>query len=264
MPLEQVVDEGEAASLASQTAVTDAGEVGVLVEALALEDRHHALVLHPAVRHDGIQNNLPVGIHVLKSLPGDAFEELRNGEEGTARQPAAHVVVRYVIEQTACGDRHDVVLQVLQVVYPGHLLHGVGVTEDEISEAEILKDELAQVNVHLLGVLIYEVGFALRGQSHLVALGRLHYQGDIGIVLADGLQQAEPSILILLPTLKEREAAVADDAQGIVGKAVVQQPCFLIVTCQDYLGTPPHAQCLERGIECLGGKLQALLEHEAV
>ncbi len=262
--LEQVVDEGQAASLAAQTAITDAGKVGILVETLALEHGHHALVLHPAVGHDSVQDNLSVCVHVLQALPGDALEKLRDGEEGTAGQPAAHVVVCYVVEQAARGHGHDVVLQVLEIMDAGNLLHGVGVAEHEIAKAEILEDEGTQVHVHLLGVLVDEVGMALRCQRLLVALGRLHYQGDVGVVLADGAQKSVSRLVILVPAGKERETAVTDDPQRVVGKAVVERPCLLVVAREHYLGTSTHAQSLERGVECLGGKLQALLQHEAV
>ena len=104
---EQVVDEGEAASFAAQAALADAGKVAVLVESLALEDRYDALVLHPSVGHDGVEDDGAVGIDILQALPRDALQKLRDGEEGTAGEPAADVVVRDVVEEATRGQRHD-------------------------------------------------------------------------------------------------------------------------------------------------------------
>ena len=211
MPLEQMVNECQATTLSSQTAFTDAGKVGILVETFTLEDGHHTLVLHPAICHYGIQNNLPVGIHVLQILPGDALEELRYGEEGTAGQPSAHIVVCDMVKQTAGGDRHDVVLQILQVSYSDDLLHGVGIAEDKVTKAKVLQYQSPQVHIHLLGILVDEMCLALPGQLLLVTLGRFHYQGDIRIILPDDLQEVISSLLVLLSSWQQREAAVADD-----------------------------------------------------
>ena len=161
VPLEQLSDEGQAASLSAQAAFADACEVAVLVEAFALEDSHHALVLHTSVGDDGVQDDLSVGIHVLQSLPGDVLQELRDGEQGAAGQPAAHVVVCDVVEQAACRHGHDIVLKVLQIVHTYHLLHRIGVSEDKISETEIVEHEVAQVHLHLLAVLVDKVCAAL-------------------------------------------------------------------------------------------------------
>ena len=87
-----MVDEGQAAPFAAQRAVADAGEVGVAVEAFALEHRHHALVLHAAVADDGVEDDLAVGIHVLQFMPGDVLEECRHGEDSSCTEPTAHVV----------------------------------------------------------------------------------------------------------------------------------------------------------------------------
>ena len=78
---EHSVDEGQAASLAAQRTLADAGEIAVFVEAFALEDGHYALVFHLAVGDDGVEDNLAVGIDVLKRIPRDALQELRDGEE---------------------------------------------------------------------------------------------------------------------------------------------------------------------------------------
>ena len=110
MASQDVVDEGQATSLTAQAAITYTGEVAVLVEAFSLEDCHNALVLHAAIGHDSIQDDGSVSIYILQALPGDALQELRDGEEGTTGKPTAHIVVGDMVEQAARGQRHDVVL----------------------------------------------------------------------------------------------------------------------------------------------------------
>ena len=95
--LDDVVEECQATALAAQRAVANAGEVGVTVELQAVEDGHHADVLHVAVLHDGIEDDLAVGIHILQLVPRDGFQELRDGEDGTGAEPAAHVVAGDVV-----------------------------------------------------------------------------------------------------------------------------------------------------------------------
>ena len=43
-----------------------------------------------------------------------------------------------MVEETLGGDVEDAVLQFLQVAHTHHFLHGLGVAEDEIAEAEVL------------------------------------------------------------------------------------------------------------------------------
>ena len=78
---DDVVEECDAAPLAAQRAVADAGEVAEVVEALAVEDRHHALVLHPAVGDDGVVDDFAVLIDILQRLPCYFLQELRYREE---------------------------------------------------------------------------------------------------------------------------------------------------------------------------------------
>jgi len=93
VPLDDVVDEGDAAPFSAEASVADPGEVGVLVEAVAVEDGDDALVLHAAVGDDGVEDDLAVGVDVLEGVPGDVSKELGDGEQGAAAEPAGYVVV---------------------------------------------------------------------------------------------------------------------------------------------------------------------------
>ncbi len=170
MALEDGVEKSQATTLATQRALADAGKVGIAVELQTVEDSHHADVLHVAVLHDGIEDNLAVRVDVLQLVPGDVFQELTDGEDGACRKPAAHVVAANVAHQRVVRNGEDVVLQLLQRRDAHHLLLRHRVAEDEVAEAHVLLKEMAQVDVHLLRVLVDEMeafGLCLFAVDHL-------------------------------------------------------------------------------------------------
>ena len=82
MLLQEMVNEGDAATLASERAFADAGKVRESVETATKVLGHHATVLHLAVAHDGIEDDLAVLGYILIGIVGEAFEKLRQGEHG--------------------------------------------------------------------------------------------------------------------------------------------------------------------------------------
>ena len=107
---EDVVNEGQTTAFAAQTSISNTGKVGILVKALALEYSYNALILHPSVSYNGIQNNLTVCIHVLQVVPRNILKELRDREEGTTGQPSTYIIMTNVVEQTSGRNSHNVVL----------------------------------------------------------------------------------------------------------------------------------------------------------
>ena len=168
MTSQQMVDESEPASFAAQTALTNAGKVAVLVETFSLEDSHNALILHPSVSDDSVKNDGAMCINVLQTLPSDALQELRDGEEGSAGKPTAYVVVGDVVEEASRGQSHDVVLQVLQVVKSCHFLHCVRVSEDEIAETEVVAKMVTKVHIYLLRVFVDETCVTFFGEFRIL------------------------------------------------------------------------------------------------
>ena len=81
-------------------------------------------------------------------------------------------------------------------------------------------------------------------------------------MLAYVAQQLDARHLVQHPA--SWEAAVRDDPQGVVGKVFVQRPCLLVVACQHNLWPAAHTQSFQLRVQGLGGKLQALLQHELV
>ena len=186
MATKQVVYESEAASFASQTAFSDTGKIAVLVETFTLEDCHNTLILHPSIGNNGVENDGTMCIDVLQTFPRNAFQEFRNGEECSRGKPTTHVIVGDMIEETSCGKRHDVVLQVLQVVQSRHFLHRVGVSEDEIAETEVVAKVVAKVHINLLRVLVDETCVTFFSEFSILSFARIKDEGHVRVASSDG------------------------------------------------------------------------------
>ena len=270
MALDDVVEEGQSAPFSAQRAVADACEVAVGVEAVAVEERHHADVLHAAVLHNGVENNLAVGIHVFQLVPRHRLEERRHGEDGAGGEPAAHVVARDVVEHAVVGNVEDVVLQLLEVSHAHHLLVGGGVAEDEVAEAEVLGQDVAQVDVHLLRILVHipDADAHVLGFLAVHHLGALHDERNVFVALADGAEELEAGLGILHHGLSglamHGEAAIANHAKRIVVVFVIELPGLVVGACQHHLRPAPHAQGGAMGVQRLGGEALALRQYIAV
>ena len=65
MTLHDVVEKGQATPLAPQRTLSDASEVCVAVIFATIEHGDDTHILHLSVLHNGVEDNLPVGIHIL-------------------------------------------------------------------------------------------------------------------------------------------------------------------------------------------------------
>ena len=262
MAQDDVVEEGQAASLAAQRTVADAGKVAVTVEAVAVEYGHNALVLHATVADDGIKDNLPVGIDVLKGVPRDVAQELGDGKEGAGTQPARNVVVADVVEERFLREREDIVLQVLQVADAHFFVARAGLAENEVAKAEVAEHEVAEVIGRVLGVLVDEGGPAALCIVAFVRFGALHDERQVGVGLAHGGEELEACQLVGLAFAGE--AAVADYTERVGAVAAVEFPSLFVVAGQNDFGSAAHTQHFELRVEGFGGKLETLLEHKLV
>ena len=143
MALDDVVEEGKSPALSAQRSFADAGKMGILIELHTVEHGNHAQVLHVTVLHDGIEDDLPVGIHILQFLPGDVLQEGGNREDGTGTEPAAHVVAADMIEHRIVRDVEDIILQVGRtgVLTPTAVLTPVRLSGSTISRATLHNED---------------------------------------------------------------------------------------------------------------------------
>ncbi len=251
-----VVEECQTSTLPSQRAVTDTGKVAVGIELTAVEDCHDANVLHAAVLHYGVEDNLAVHINILQLMPRDGLEELRHGEDSAGTKPTAHVVARDMVKHGVVGNGEDIILQLLEVTYAHYLFLGLRVAEHEVAKAHVVSEEVTQVYIHLLGVLVDE-RYSLRlGTFAVVCLGTLHYKRHVLVVLADGMKEFEACLGVNLSVY--REATVADDADGVVGILIIKVHSLFVVSCEHNLRTTAHAKRCAVRVKSLGSEALTL------
>ena len=236
MTLDDIVEKSQTSTLAAQRAFTDTGEVGIAVELQTVEDGDNTDILHPTILHDRIEDNLTVHIHILQLMPSDMLQELRHREDGTCRQPTAHVVTRDMIAQRVGRNLEDIVLQLLQRGDTGNLFLRNRVTEDEIAKAHVFLDELTQVDIHLLRVLVNEMELLRLSLLTVLRLRALENQWHILVVAANLMKQFQTSLSITILHMTQstvgglhRETGIADDTQHIITITVIPLHRLFIV-----------------------------------
>ena len=182
---DDIVEECQASTLSTQRTFTDACELTVTIETVAMEDGNHTLVLHLSVTDNGIENVLAMCIHISLHLPSNLLQELRHREDGTGSQPTRHIIVAQVITERVCRQREDVVLQLFQVMYTTYLLHRVGITEYKVTKTKVLRHQILQILVDFLGVLVNKCRLTLVGIRFLVAFTGIEHQRHILIHLTN-------------------------------------------------------------------------------
>ena len=260
--LDDRVDKGQAAALAPEAALAYAGKVAVLVEAVTLELGHHTAVLHLAVLHDQVKEELPHGRSLVDVAEAVHFHHLGYGEEGPRVEPARYVVAAGVVVERLGRYLEDVVLQPFQVVYGHDLLARGGVAEDEVAKAEVVHHRLAQVDGQRLGVLVEEGAVQLAGLLAVFAVARLDDDGQVGVVLLYPPGQLQAGMHVLAPVVLEGD--IAYHPQHVVVKLLVEPHGFLVVARQHHLGAPSHAQHGLVPVECLGRERLRLPQDELV
>ena len=91
--LDHRTHEGEAAPLASERTVADAGKIAVLIEAVFLVDGHDAGILHAPVLYDEVEYQVARLVHVLVVVYVDLTQNGGRREHGPRVEEPREVVV---------------------------------------------------------------------------------------------------------------------------------------------------------------------------
>ena len=150
------VNESQAAAFASERTLADAGEVGVVVEAVFLEDGHDSAVFHLAIFYNQVEEQLAHLRGIFQVAEAVVFDHLCNREHGARVEPARDVVERGMPVEGLGGDVEDVFLQVFQRFDAEDLFAGFGIADHEVAEAEVVDDGLAEVYGKFFWVLVDE------------------------------------------------------------------------------------------------------------
>ena len=200
MALDDIVEESQTSTLSTQGAFTDTGKVGILIELHSIKDCHDSKIFHMTILHNGIKDNLTVGIHILKFLPGDMLQKSRYREDGPGTQPAAHVITTDVIKHRVVRNIENIILQFLQTADTHDLLMSLRISENEIAKAHMFLHQTAQIYTHLLGVLIYKTKTFSLCLCSIFTLRTLKDKGHKGIILSDITEKLQTRIWTFFTT----------------------------------------------------------------
>ena len=262
IPLHERPHECQAASLAAQRAVADAGEVAVLVEAFLLVDGHHAGILHFPVAHDDVEDELPRLVHVGVLVGIVRLQDFGGREHGARVEEARKMVVRQVVAQGVVRNLENLFLQILQVLDAKQFPVRVGVVDDEVAEAEVLHDLRLQVLRVAFGAFRDERCAQLPGIAFVLHLARLQDERYMAVDASQLTAQTVARQRVLFPFA--RETHVRNHAQDVVGVRVEDVHRLFVGACQHNLGAAPHAQHLQVVVEGLLREFAALFEHHTV
>ena len=96
--------EGQAASLAAERAVANAGKRAIFVETSALIDGNNACVLHLAITDNTVADELTGFVHVGIFAHIDLLENHRRRKHGSREKETREMVVRQMVAQGVIGD----------------------------------------------------------------------------------------------------------------------------------------------------------------
>ena len=96
--LYDVVDKCQAAPFASKRTLTYSGEIGIIVEAIAVKYCHHAAVLHTPILHDEVEEELAHCRCFVDVAEPVCLDYLGDWKHGARIEPSRDVVVGCVIQ----------------------------------------------------------------------------------------------------------------------------------------------------------------------
>ena len=260
--LDYGVDESQAAPLASERTLSDSREVRIVVEAVFLENRHHAAVFHLPVFHNQVEEKLSYLRGILEVAEAMVFDYLRNREHGARVEPAGYVVERGVPVEGLGRDIEYVFLKVLERFYAENLLAAFRIADYEVAEAEIVDDGFAEVDGEFLRVLVDESATDFDDVVGVFNLGAFDDERQIGVTLTK--LACEPYASLRVLDALAHEGHVAYYTEDMVTVAVVEFKRLLIIAGKHHFWTSAHAQHLLMLVERLGRELARLLEYEFV
>ena len=264
---EHRVHEGQAARLAAQRPLADAGEGHRVGVGLWVEAGDDPLPEQRAVVLDEVDDGAAVRFARGEVALVVAADGGRQREQTARVEPLGEVVLRGVVLEGVVGDGGNHLLHLLQVAGAADDGPRGGVLEDEVAEGELPGDVFVQLREQRLGVLGDEAHAQLAGNLLEFGLRRLQQDGHQRVVLADVTAEVDAGVALLAlrgVVAVEDEAHVGDDAQQVVAVAVVEVDRLLVGGGQQNLGPRALAQHLLLLVERILQKFGVLQQDELV
>ena len=262
-----MVQERQAAGLAAQRAFAQAGEPDGVVVGLGVEAGDDAEALADAVVADHPEVHLADVGDVVIGVDADGAEQVADGEDTAAVEPAGDVVLLGENAEGPVGHRGHDLLEFVEVLGTGGLQAGVGVGHDEVAEAEFAADVFGDVVGEGLGAFAGEADAELFGHGAHAGLRGLHQEGHRGVLAADEPAEVDARVDLLhlgLVAFVDDEADVGDDADDVVLVLLVVVVGLVVAGGHQDLGAGALAKELLFFVEGVAHGGAVLLEDEFV
>ena len=255
-------NERKTTSLAAERPLSDAGEVAVLVEAVFLVNGDHAGVLHAAILHNQVENQLPRLVHIRIVADIDVFQHLCGRKDSARVKEAGEMVAAQVIDQRIVRNIENLVLQILEVLYPHDFLLGLRIDNDKIAEAEPVGDLFAQILRIALRIFVDKGGSEFIRIYPVGGFRRFQHKGDNLAGFPDVLPEFVSGVGVFRAVVHETH--VRNDSEDVVLVLLEYPDGFLVGSCQFNLRPTAHPELLLVSVQCLLREFLALLQNELV
>ncbi len=248
--LEDRVDEGDRPPLAADRAGAEADEraIGLLLERREVRDGTDVLL--PPRRAQHAQEVLAEPLRVLELLDAPRAQLAREHEHPSRHQPRREVIALRMKDQRRVRDLGEDVLHLVHVAGATDL-RPIRETKDEVPEAEIVAQEVADVSEDVRRALVGERDVELVGPGRGTGLGGLEQDRQVGHREAPRPgHQLEARLRIDLTAA--RKPNVRDHREQVVAVVLERADRLLEVDRQEDLGTRAHPHALVQVIDALG------------
>ena len=254
--------ECEAAPLAAERAVADAGEVAVSIEAVLAVFRHYAGVFDAAVFHDDVEDEAARLVHFGIFAHVHPFQQFGGRKHGARIEKAREVVVRKVVAQSLVGNVVEVLLEVFKVGDAQYFLARLRVADNEIAKSELVHNDLAQVLRVSLRVFMDKRHAEPFGIVGVASLARFENEGQVRVALLYHFGQGIARERVFLSV--SHKTHVGNDAEEVVAVVFEHLGSLFERACQHNFGAAAHTQRLEVLVEGFFRELAALFQHDAI
>ena len=265
--LEYVVQKGEAARLAAQGALADAGEPDGVVVRSGIETCDYAEPLADAVVADHPEIHLTHVRHILVGMDADRAEKVPDGKNTAAIEPAGDVVLVGQLPQGAVGHPGDHLLELIEVAGTRGDTTGLGIGHDEIAETELPADVFRHLLREGLGALVYKAHPQLLGHRPHAFLRGLHQERHRRVLMPHQTAEVDAGVDLLLLGLVaavDDETDVGDNADDVGLVFLVVVVGFVVAGRHQDFGAGALAEVLLFLVERVPHRLAVLLEHQLV
>ena len=259
MRFHDLPDKSQSPALSAQRTFADSGKIGIFIEAVFLENGHHARVFHPPVLNDGLINKLARIVHIGIGRYVYFLQHFGHGKHGAGVEKPRKMVSRKVIIQRIVGNLTDIQLQLFQVFNPENLFLRFRRHNNKIAESQVFFHRPVKIQRKGFRILIDKPGIYFGGVFPVFGLRRSVYNGYVFIFAPYPFSQLFTRRFVFLSVLVKTH--IREYAQHIVAVFLVKAHGFFVVAGKQNFGTPAHTHHTQVVVERFFRELFRLVKH---